>query len=84
MKTIYRIYDTHQGKIQWCLKKDFSVVFNSMSAALKVVRMDEIALSPKDVKLDELQALMDFCSDNIEIETLENEEELIELLNGMI
>lgn len=82
MKNIYRVYDTYNGRIQWCLKKDLEVTIGAMEAALKVSRMDAIALNLKDATLDDIDALNDYASDNIEIEKLEYEEELIDLLNS--
>ena len=82
MKNIYRVYDTHNGRIEWCLKKNLDEAINSMEASMKVKRLDYMALSPKDATLDDIDALNDWVSDNIEIEKLEYEEELIDLLNS--
>ena len=81
MKNIYRIYDLHNGNIRWSNKKDLSETINVMQAALRVGRMDELALNPK-MPLNDMVALDDFVTENIEIETLETEEALINLLNN--
>ncbi len=81
MKNIYRVHDTYTGRMEFCLKKDLDDTINAIVGALKVKRMDYMALEPKDATLDDIEALNDYVSDNMEIETLTNEEELINLLN---
>ena len=81
MRNIYRVYDTHNGIMAWCLKKDLSDTINSSEGRLKVKRMDYIGLEPNKATIDDLEALNDYAFDNIEIEKLENEHELIDLLN---
>ena len=82
MKNIYRVYDTYQGEMTWCVKKDLGDVLNAMQGALKVKRMDAIALEPHQATLDDLSALEDYVSDNIEVEKFVNEVDLIDLLNA--
>jgi predicted transport protein len=81
MKNIYRVYDTYNGRIEWCTKKNLDVTINAMEARLKIKRMDYMALNLKDATLDDIDSLNNWCSDNIEIEKLESVEELINLLN---
>ena len=73
MKNIYRVYDTYNGRMEWCLKKDLSDTINSMEAHLKARRMDYLALNPKTATLDDIDHLDDWCSDNLEIEKLQDE-----------
>ena len=81
MKTIYRVYDLYNGNIYWSKKSELSLTINAMEARIRVKRMDELSLSPK-MPLNEMAALQDFVSENIEIETLETEEALINLVNN--
>ena len=81
MKKIYQVLDTSTGHFEWCLKKDLDNVTNSVEAHLKGHRLNYIGLNIKDATPNDINALNDWVSDNIEINIFDHEKELIEFLN---